>query len=128
MKTDELKALAVAALEDVKGNEITVLDVKKLTSVMDWMIVVSGTSSRHVKALADSVAEKSKAAGVRPLGVEGEREAEWILVDLGDVVIHVMQPTVRAFYNLEKLWDPQLETTEEVLKARMVKPARLQKR
>jgi ribosome-associated protein len=104
MQTKQLKDLVVAALEDVKAKDILVLDVHKLTSITDVMIVASGTSTRHVKSLADNVVEKAKAAGCRPLSVEGEREAEWILVDLADVIVHVMLPATRDFYQLEKLW------------------------
>jgi len=104
MRTKQLKELVVAALEEIKAKDIVVLDVRKLTSITDMMVVASGTSTRQVKALADNVVEKAKAAGCRPLGVEGEREAEWVLVDLADVVVHVMLPSTRDFYQLEKLW------------------------
>ena len=104
MQTEELKDLAVTALEDLKAVELKTLDVHEMTTVTDWMVIASGTSDRHVKSLADSVVSRAKEAGVRPLGVEGERQGEWVLVDLGSVVVHVMQPRVRDFYNLEKLW------------------------
>ena len=83
------------------------LDVRELSSVMDWLVVASGTSSRHVKSLANNVLMKAKQQGVRPLGVEGERGGEWVLVDFGDVVVHVMQPAARNFYDLERLWSVQ---------------------
>jgi ribosome-associated protein len=100
-----LATVVTAALDDLKGQEITLLDVRHLTNVTDTMVVVSGRSDRHVRALADSVVEKCKAAGFRPIGVEGQESGEWVLVDLGDVVVHVMLPRARGFYNLEKLWD-----------------------
>ena len=104
MKVAELQALVLAALEELKAQDIHVLDVRGKTSITDVMIIASGTSSRHVKALSDNVQEKARAAGVRPLGVEGEQAAEWVLVDLVDVVVHIMLPRIRDFYNLEKLW------------------------
>ena len=104
MQTDELKDTVLKALEDLKGTDIVELDVRHMTSVTDIMIIASGTSDRHVKSLAHAVVMACKKAGVAPLGVEGEREGEWVLVDLGDVVVHVMQPRIREFYALEKLW------------------------
>lgn len=113
MQSAKLTKLVVGALEDLKALDLKILDVSAMTTVTDTMIVVSGTSTRHVKAMADSVVEKSSAAGHRPLGVEGEKEAEWILVDLGDVVVHIMLPQARDFYNLEKLWDKDLALVAE---------------
>ena len=104
MELEELKGIVVAALEELKVVDLKVLDVRRIASFTDLMVIASGTSSRHVRALADKVIERCKAAGVRPLGLEGEREAEWILVDLGDIVVHVMSPAMRDYYNLEKLW------------------------
>jgi ribosome-associated protein len=104
MNANELQQLAFNALDDMKGADIVVLDVAERTSVTDWMIVVTGTSQRHVKSLANEVIEKSKEAGVRPFGTEGETDGNWILVDLGDVVVHVMTRESRDFYALEKLW------------------------
>lgn len=99
-----LREAVLGALEELKGREPVVLDVRPLTTITDLMVVVSGTSTRHVKALAERAVERAREAGFRPLSVEGEREAEWILVDLGDLVLHVMLPETRAFYELEKLW------------------------
>jgi len=107
---DKLLALVIEALEELKGVDIRVLDVRGLTSITDRMVVASGTSTRHVKSLADSVARKTREAGFRALGVEGEQVAEWVLVDLGDVVVHVMMPSVREFYALEKLWSVGSDT------------------
>lgn len=102
--SNDLTAIVVDALEDIKGKDITVLDVTNLTDVMDTLVVVSGTSNRQLKAMADNVVEKCKKAGFQPLGVEGVGTSEWILVDLADVVVHIMLPETRAFYELEKLW------------------------
>ncbi len=104
MQAEELKETVVEALRDLKGADIVALDVRDMTSITDVMIMVSGTSDRHVKSLADAVVMACKRAGVVPLGIEGQREGEWVLVDLGDVVVHVMQPRIREFYALEKLW------------------------
>ena len=101
----ELLATAQQALGDLKAVDPVVLDVRELIAVMDWLLVASGTSSRHVKSLADNVMVKAREQGVRPLGVDGERVGEWVLVDFGDVVLHVMRPEVRQYYDLEKLWD-----------------------
>lgn len=104
MTAEELKQRAVAALEELKARDINVLDVRGLTGVTDFMVVASGTSSRHVKSLANNVEVELKNAGAQPLGTEGQAEAEWVLVDFGDVVIHVMMPEARSFYDLENLW------------------------
>ena len=92
------------ALEELKARDLKELDVSRLTSVTESMIIVSGTSNRHVKSMAEKVIEEAKALGERPLGVEGAEEGEWILVDLDELVVHIMLPRVRDFYNLEKLW------------------------
>ncbi len=104
MQPKQLEILAIEALNELKAVDVRVLDVHDRSSFTDVMIVASGTSNRHVRSLADNVGKRAKEQGVRLLGMEGEREGEWILVDLGDVVVHVMQPQVRDFYNLEKLW------------------------
>ncbi len=92
------------ALEEMKAKDTVEIDVRGKTSIADYLVVVSGTSTRHVKSVADEVVRFAKKCGVMPLGVEGEREAEWVLVDLGDVIVHVMLPRVREFYALERLW------------------------
>ncbi len=102
--TQKLCDTALNALADLKAQNVTTLDVRALTSLADIMIIASGTSTRHVKALADHVQEKLRASGHRPIGVEGERDAEWILVDLGSAIVHIMLPATRTFYDLERLW------------------------
>jgi len=104
MPSEDLVKLAVAALEDIKAQDITTIDVRGKTSITDFMVIASGTSNRHVKSLVDNVLEKVKEKGVRPLGSEGLDTGEWALLDLGDIVVHVMLPTARQFYDLERLW------------------------
>ena len=104
MNSEQLCELVVDALEEVKAQDVVKLDVRKMTSVTDYMIVASGTSNRHVKALADAVSDKARVAGHRPVGIEGTEGSEWVLLDLQDALVHVMLPRVREFYNLEKLW------------------------
>ena len=99
-----MKKAVVAALEDIKASNITALNVKKLTSMTDYMVIASGESSRQVKALARNVVDKLKQAGAEIVGMEGEETGEWVLVDLGHVIVHVMHPAVREYYNLEELW------------------------
>ncbi len=103
-ETDELVNLVVDALENIKGIDIRILDVRDKTSVTDVMVIATGNTARQVRALANEVSVKCKEAGVTPLGSEGEQQGEWALVDIGDVVVHIMQPSIRDFYNLEKLW------------------------
>jgi ribosome-associated protein len=106
MTPEQIRDLAIAALEDLKAVDLTVIDVKSLTDITDYMIICSGNSTRHVKSLAENVASKAKAAQIKPVRMEGEKQSEWVLVDLNDVVIHVMLPAARAFYSLEALWEP----------------------
>jgi ribosome-associated protein len=100
-----LAEVVTAALDDLKAQNVAVLDVSGLTDVTDTIVIASGTSDRHVKSLAGRVLERAKEAGFRSLGIEGERDGEWVLVDLQDVIVHLMLPRVREFYALEKLWD-----------------------
>lgn len=104
MNLANMKRAVVSALEDIKAREITVLDVAHLTSLFECMIIASAESTRQTRALANNVQEKLKQAGATVYGVEGEQVGEWILVDLGDVIVHIMQPAVREYYNLEELW------------------------
>lgn len=104
MHVEAVRQAAVEALEEIKAKDITVLDVRKMTSLFDYMIVATAESARQTKALARNVQDKLKVLGVRVQGLEGEQTGEWVLVDLGDIVVHVMQPTVRQYYNLEELW------------------------
>lgn len=110
------KKLVIAALEDIKAHDIQAIDVRKVTSIFDWIVVASADSARQTKALARHVLERLKEAGSTIVGTEGEESGEWILVDAGDVVAHVMQPAVRDYYNLEELWgegrfDPVVNST-----------------
>ena len=101
----DLKHIVVAALEDMKAQDIKVMDVRGLTDVADYMVIAGGTSDRHVRSIAERVVEKAKQAGFRAHGVEGRTDSEWVLIDLSDVIVHVMLPRTREFYGLEKLWD-----------------------
>ena len=101
---DAMKTAVIDALEDIKGFDITVMDVRKLTNMTNYMIVCSATSSRQAKAIGDNVREKMKEKGYHIRGTEGEKEGEWVLVDLNDIVVHIMVPATRAYYNLEQLW------------------------
>jgi ribosome-associated protein len=115
MQLEQLKDLVVEVLNDMKARDISVMDVRGKTAVTDYMIVASGTSDRHVKAIAETVAYKAKEAGEAPLGTEGVQEGEWALVDLNGVVVHLMLPKVRDFYSLERLWSaPSLVTRPAV--------------
>jgi ribosome-associated protein len=104
MNIEQMKKAVVDALEDVKATDISVLDVSKLTSLASYMIIASGTSNRQTRALADNVKKKLKENGAEIYGTEGEQEGEWVLVDLGDIIVHIMLPATRDYYNLEQLW------------------------
>ena len=112
--TESVRELVDEVLDDLKAEAIVWLDVRHLTSVTDLMVIATGRSNRHVRAVAETLLEQSKARGLKPLGVEGLDGGEWVLVDLADVVVHVMLPKVREFYDLEKLWDlDSLEDAEQ---------------
>lgn len=113
----------VAALDDMKAVNVKVMDVRKVTDVADCMVIASGNSDRHVRSIADNVVMKAKAAGFRPMGTEGERDGEWVLVDLNDVIVHVMLPRVREFYGLEGLWDVSPSKPGRPAKPARAKPA-----
>ena len=100
-----LKTVVIDALADMKALEVKVLDVRGLTDIADFMVIASGTSDRHVRSVAQRVVEKTKEAGFRPHGVEGQQDGDWVLIDLSEMIVHVMLPRVREFYGLEKLWD-----------------------
>jgi len=100
-----LKTVITDALADMKALQVKLLDVRGLTDIADFMVIASGTSDRHVRSVAQRVVEKVKEAGFRPLGVEGQQDGDWVLIDLSEVIVHVMLPRVREFYGLEKLWD-----------------------
>tara|TARA_R110002072_G_scaffold150059_2_gene298173 strand:+ start:25027 stop:25419 length:393 start_codon:yes stop_codon:yes gene_type:complete len=104
MQEIELKQLAMDALADLKGNDIVCLDVRNQTDIADYMIIASGTSSRHVNAMVNNVIAEAKKSGVAPNGIEGQQPGEWVLLDLVDVIVHVMVPQARDFYDLERLW------------------------
>jgi len=105
LTTDQLQQLVVSALEDFKAIDVLVIDVSGHSPLSDRMVIASGNSTRHVKSMADNLVFKAKSEGNPPLGVEGQGEGEWVLVDLNDVIVHLMMPQTRAFYNLEKLWE-----------------------
>jgi ribosome-associated protein len=104
-RASPLQHAVTTALDDMKAVNVRVLDVRGLTDIADTMVIASGSSDRHVRSIAERVVEKAKAAGFRPLGTEGARDGEWVLVDLQDVIVHVMLPRVREFYSLESLWE-----------------------
>lgn len=113
MKAEDLKDFVVEALDDIKAQEVLAINVEGVSNVTDYMVVASGTSNRHAKSCAAKVIEALKEQGIRPIGVEGEEKAEWVLVDLGDVVVHIMLPEVRSFYDVESLWQINAQTQEQ---------------
>ena len=117
MTVEELRDLALKTLEDMKARDVAVLDVRGKTSITDIMIVASGTSDRHVKSMANAVSVEAKHAGEPPLGVEGADDGEWALVDLNGVVVHIMQPKVRDYYQIERLWKVDGESAEQAADA-----------
>lgn len=108
MQAEQIRQTAVEALEEIKARDIIVLDTRKLTAMFDYMIVASAESARQTKALARNVADKIKAGGGQVVSTEGEQTGEWVLVDLGSVIVHIMQPAIRDYYNLEQLWGGEL--------------------
>jgi ribosome-associated protein len=112
LKSKKIADLAITALDDLKGEQIRSINVEKLTSITDYMVIVTGRSNTHVKAMADAVVVKAKEAGLGVSGVEGKMQSEWVLVDLGGVVVHIMMAPVRALYNLEDLWSFQSDAQD----------------
>ena len=117
LSSKRLAQLAEEALDDLKGQSIKSINVQKLTQITDYMVIATGRSSTHIKALSDAVVKKVKDAGGEVTGVEGKMQSEWVLVDLGDVVVHIMLAPVRALYNLEELWSFQVEPESETSSA-----------
>jgi ribosome-associated protein len=115
VQSKKLASLAAAALDDMKARDVRVIDVKKLTTVTDYMIIASGTSDRHVRSIAGRLVERATQAGCKPLGTEGEQAGEWVLVDLQDVVVHVMLGRMRDLYKLENLWEMQAPAAESAV-------------
>jgi ribosome-associated protein len=112
MQPELIKKLAMQALDELKAENVIVLDVREHASFTDFMIFASGKSTRHVKSIANEVVEAAKAANMPPLGIEGEDVGEWVLVDLGDVIVHIMLPDTRQFYELERLWGEEMTALE----------------
>lgn len=115
MQSKKLASLAETALDDMKARDVKIIDVRKLTTVTDYMIIASGTSDRHVRSIAGRLVERATEAGCKPLGTEGEDAGEWVLVDLQDVIVHVMLGKVRDLYKLENLWDMHAPAAESAL-------------
>lgn len=112
MNSEETKKVVINALEDMKGRDISCLEVSGITTIADYMIVVTGTSTRHVKSLSEEVVKQIKESGGAVIGVEGQGQGEWVLVDLGDVIVHVMQEETRMLYDLESLWGMTPSSTD----------------
>lgn len=110
--SETLLEMVTSTLDEMKAIEPVVMEVRSATSVTDFMVVATGSSSRHVRAVAEEIVKAAKHRGVQPLGVEGEDQGDWVLVDLGDIVVHVMQDATRKFYNLEHLWEPTSQSGE----------------
>ena len=119
-RNSELEKLVLAALDEMKAVNIKLLDVRGLTDIADAMIVASGTSDRHVRSIADRVVEKVRENGRRPYGIEGKSDGEWVLVDLQDVLLHVMLPRVREFYAIEQLWEAPAKPAAQARRPRVV--------
>ncbi len=115
MKTEEILSLVETTLDDAKGEELKVIDVRGRTTIADYMVIATGSSRRHVKALSGYVAEASKEKELLPLGVEGDVDCDWVLVDLGEVIVHLMTAQTREFYQLEKLWEKPAKSSGEEL-------------
>lgn len=113
MNTEQIQHLAIEALNDLKAIDLVVFDIREITSIADTMIICTGRSNRHVKSLAENVVKKAKSEHAHYVRMEGEKEGEWVIVDLADVIVHVMLPTTRTFYNLEDLWEPVKELREQ---------------
>jgi ribosome-associated protein len=109
-QAEEIRDEVIRVLEDMKAVDIKALDVRGRTAITDFMVIASGTSDRHVKAISNNLLKDMKEQGIKPVGIEGDRDAEWILLDLNDVVVHLMLPEIRDFYNLEKLWTVDADT------------------
>ena len=125
-RVSPLREAVTTALEDMKAANVRVLDVRGLTDIADTMVIASGNCDRHVRSIAERVVEKAKAAGFRPLGTEGARDGEWVLVDLQDLIVHVMLPRVREFYGLERLWEGGAEQLPRAAPALVRAPRRRQ--
>jgi ribosome-associated protein len=114
MTSKQISKIVIRALEDLKAFDVLTIDVKKISSITDIIIIASGGSSRQVKALAEKTIESVKEKGVKPLGTEGVQQGDWALIDLGDVIVHIMRPVIRDYYQLEKLWSPETEQMSSV--------------